>query len=149
MRERRRLLLRTAATLATLGVLGIAYDHHVQQVGNSCQTEDSPQEPKTFDAALLHLYGGNAAGQPYPRTRLITAAAAELYYQQKVQHFVISGPHFAKTVANELTILTNLPTENIHITAALPSNTSSEFKFFNDTATQYSWNTLLDLSFSD
>lgn len=95
-----------------------------------------------YDAALLHVYGykeekcpPDAPERPSIRTRLVIAAARELYRSGQTEHFVLSGgPALRKSesmstlAADDLIRKTHIDPENVTTNPSADVTTSNELR---------------------
>lgn len=116
-------------------------------------------QPK-YDAALLHVYGYKDQtinpGKKVPplrpalRSRLVIAAARELFERGLIENFILSGQAMIGKVeavstltARELVHRTHIDPEHVFVNPDSPVTTSQELRFLHKIASQKNWSKLL------
>ena len=106
-----------------------------------------------YDVALLHVYGykeekcpHDAPERPNIRTRLVIAAAREMYKRDQVGHFVFSGgpalgksEPFSTISADDFIRKTHIEAENVAVNPSAQVTTSKELKTLKSEASVNQW----------
>lgn len=115
-----------------------------------------------YDAALLHVYGykeekcpPDSPERPSIRTRLVIAAARDLYRNGQTDHFVFSGePALGKTepmstlAAEDFIRKTRIDPKNVLINSDADITTNQELRTLRQAAIDNGWRSLVSIGWS-
>lgn len=112
-----------------------------------------------YDAALLHVYGykevrcpPTAPERPHIRTRLVIAAARELYRRGQVDHFVFSGgPALGRSdpistlAAEDFIRKSKIDPKNVVVNSDTEATTNQELRSLRNVAMDNGWTSLVSI----